>query len=158
MYAWLVAYREARGEQLAGQVAVVYVLVTRAARRSWYGGTIAECATKKLQFSSLTDPKDPQLAKAWPTLSTPEGLATARAADEVLRGAVGNPFPGADHYHDISIPSPDWTKGAKFCGQTGRLRFYDVDQDTEAPQLVAADLGPDFDKKLRDFLSAKGEA
>jgi spore germination cell wall hydrolase CwlJ-like protein len=132
-YAWIVAYREARGEPMPAQAAVVYTLLNRAQRPKWWGHSIGECAVKAWQYSSMTDPRDPQLSKAWPTLSTPAGLATARVADEVLRGAVANPFPGADSYYDDSITAPNWTVGARFCGKLGKLNFYDVDHDYEAP-------------------------
>ena len=131
LYAWLVDYREARGEIMAAQIAVVYTLINRRDRQSWFGKTIAECAVKAWQYSSLTDPRDPQLSKAWPTLLTPAGLSCMRVADEVLRGTVSNPFPGADSYHDDSIAPPAWTKAARFCGKIGRLSFYDVDHDYE---------------------------
>lgn len=150
LYAWLVVYREARGEPMSAQAAVVHVLVSRAARPSWWGKSIASCAVKKFQFSSLTDPRDPQLATAWPTLETKDGLATARVADGVLRGTVANPFPGADSYYDDSIPAPAWTKGARFCGKLGRLKFYDVDQDHEIKAVST-----EFNKALAAFLAPR---
>jgi N-acetylmuramoyl-L-alanine amidase len=133
LYAWLVVYREARGEPIGAQIAVVQTLLNRAARPKWWGKTIAECAVKAWQYSSMTDPHDPQLSRAWPTLGTEAGLGTARVADEVLRGAVANPMPGADSYYDDSIAAPAWTVGARFCGKIGKLNFYDVDHDFEAP-------------------------
>jgi spore germination cell wall hydrolase CwlJ-like protein len=128
--AWITVWREAQGEPMAGQIAVCYTLITRAAHPSWMGHTIEECAIKAWQYSSLTAPGDPNLIK-WPKLSDPVGLACMRVADEVLRGAVGNPFPGADSYYDDSLPSipKAWGPNPKFLGKIGRLNFYQVNLD-----------------------------
>ena len=54
----LAIYREARGEDMAGKIAVGCVIRNRVLHPSWYGRTWFECITKPYQFSSfnLSDP------------------------------------------------------------------------------------------------------
>ena len=60
-----------------------------------------------------------------------EGVSRDRARPP--HGSQGEPaFPGADSYHDTSIAAPEWTAKARHCGQSGRIRFYDMDHDYEA--------------------------
>lgn len=154
-YLALVVYREARSEPLGARTGVACTVLNRVARRGWWGDSIDTVICKKWQYSSMTDPKDVQLTK-WPLLSDPTWIECLRVADEVLRGALGNPIPGADSYHDDSISPPAWTKGARFCGKLGRLNFYDVDHDYEAAAMIAtapADAPTDFDARLKAFLS-----
>ena len=136
-YLALVVYREARGETLAAKVAVAHTVLNRVAKPKWWGKTIDEVITKKWQYSSLTDPKDPQLVK-WPLLSDPAWQSCLQCAIEVLRGALGHPLKGADSYYDDSIAAPAWTTSARYCGKIGRLNFYDVDKDYEEPALTNA--------------------
>lgn len=138
----LTIWREARGEPDEAQAAVAWTVLNRVARPGWWGKSIAEVCTKKWQYSSLTDPHDPQLVK-WPLDSDPSWQAAWMIAGEVLAGMFPCPVPGADSYFDPSIAPPAWTNGATFCGKIGRLSFYDVDHDHEASTLVAAVAPPD---------------
>lgn len=153
-YMAFVIWREARGETIEARTGVGFTLVNRAARGGWWGRSIDEIATKKWQYSSLTDPKDRQLV-TWPAVKEQSWFEAVDIARQILGAEVTNPVPGADSYFDISIPPPKWTETARFCGQIGRLKFYDVDHDYEAGALVAAapDGQSDFDKALRAFLS-----
>ncbi len=128
----LTIWREARGESRAAKLAVAHSILNRVARPSWWGQDVLGVVFKRWQYSSLTAPGDPNLV-AWPggrDAAWQECLAIAR---DVLGGAAGAPaFPGADSYHDTSIAPPAWTAKARYCGQSGRIRFYDVDHDFEA--------------------------
>lgn len=88
-----------------------------------------EVLFKKWQYSSLTDPKDPQLT-TWPKDDTVWGHCLY-VADGVLNGVFSNPVPGADSYFDLSIPAPAWATPEMFVKQIGKLRFYNVDRDVE---------------------------
>lgn len=126
----LMLWREARGETDECIAAVAHCVLNRIKRASWWGNSLYSVVTKKWQFSSMTDPRDKQLA-----LFASEGdLSWHRClsiADKVLRGEIANPVPGADSYFDISIGDPKWTKDARFVAQIGRIKFYDVDHDYE---------------------------
>jgi N-acetylmuramoyl-L-alanine amidase len=126
LYAALVAYREARGESLDARAGVIFTLIERASHPCWWGSSIAECATHRWQYSSMTDPSDPQVSRTWPT-SDPAWIETWELARCCLAGQIPNPVPEATHYHDIgmSVP-PYWSMTGKFIGQIGRLKFYKV--------------------------------
>ena len=124
----LVAWREARGEPHEAKLGVAFSLMNRVARPSWWGRDVLSVATKKWQYSSLTDPKDRQLT-TWPGPAEDAWLECLEIAGHVLEDKVRNPVPGADSYYDISIPPPKWADPACFVGQLGRIRFFDLDKD-----------------------------
>ena len=129
----LVIWREARGEPLLAQAGVAHSILNRVARPSWWGRSLLEVLFKRLQFSSMTDPKDRQLT-TWPvpgTASWPAWLQAMDVASSALAGTLPNPVPGADTYHDVSIETPASWGSPRFVGQLGRIRFFDVDQDVE---------------------------
>lgn len=157
-YAALVDWREARGEQEAAQVAVCFTIVNRRDRGGWWGTTVDEIATKRFQYSSMTDPNDKQLTR-WPLLSDATWITAWRIARSVLSGSAQNPVEGADSYFDdsMALNPPAWAKAARFCGKIGRLNFYDVDHDYEAHAIVAAPAAAgDFQDRLDAWIKAKG--
>ena len=129
-YLALVVWREARGEVEDAQLAVALTVMNRVHRPSWWGHSVDEVATKKWQYSSMTDPKDPQLVK-WPLLSDSSWAEAWTVAGRVLGGFTMETAAGADSYYDDSISAPNWTANARYCGKIGRLNFYDVDHDYE---------------------------
>ena len=153
----LTIWREARNQIAAAQHGVAFTVLNRKARPGWWGTTVDEICCKKWQYSSLTDPKDPQLTK-WPLVSDSSWRIAWIAAGEVLDGVVSNPVPGADSYYDDSIKDnpPAWAKTAQFVGKIGALNFFNVDHDTELAAVasaVPAAAGLDFDARFRAFLS-----
>jgi spore germination cell wall hydrolase CwlJ-like protein len=153
----LAIYREARGEQEIAQIGVGWTLKNRAQRPSWWGKTIDGCAYKAWQYSSLTDPHDRQLT-VWGIAGIPAWETAWRIAGSILDGTYDHPLPGADSYHDISVPTPDAMATGRFCGQIGRLKFWDVDHDFEAAAIVAAapaHLSREFLSNLNDFLAPR---
>ena len=131
----LVVWREARGESRECRTAVAWSVMNRVTNPKWWGTDVLSVIRKKWQYSSMTDPKDPQLT-TWPAEEDPSWWECLAIAQEVFEGKIPNPVPGADSYFDISIPAPNWTAAAKFIKQIGRVRFYDVDHDFER-QAVA---------------------
>lgn len=118
----LTVYREARGEPYPGQLGVAWVIRNRAALAGWMGKTPSAVCTKKWQFSSMTDPHDPQLA-TWPADDAVWDVCV-QAVQEAFAGTGDDPTGGATHYHDISIALPQAWGDAQFLTQIGRLRFY----------------------------------
>ena len=85
-----VLYSEARGESVAGQVAVAYVIKNRVdSRVSWWGTDYATVTEAPWQFH-----------KAAPDMVTPELCAVAEA---VLSGEVVDPTHGATHFHALGV-------------------------------------------------------
>lgn len=125
-----VTWREARGERPDVRAGVAFSILNRVKRPSWWGNDVLSVCTKKWQYSSLTDPKDRQLT-TWPLSIDPSWQSCLKTAREVLDGKISNPVLGADSYFDISIPAPKWAVDETFVKQLGRVRFHNVDHDTE---------------------------
>ena len=125
----LVIWREARGETEIGQTAVAWSILNRVAKPSWWGKTIMEVLFKRLQYSSMTDPRDKQLT-VWP-VDDAVWKQCLQMAYDVIHGLSKNPVPGADSYYDISIPPPKWATPDKFVIKIGRLNFYNMNSDVE---------------------------
>jgi spore germination cell wall hydrolase CwlJ-like protein len=127
----LAVWREARGEERIGQTAVAISILNRVHRPSWWGKSVMEVLFKKWQYSSLTDPHDPQLV-AWPK-DDPTWKQCLQVASDAIDGLSPDPAPGADSYFDQSIAPPIWAKKEMFVCKIGHLSFYNVDMDTEVP-------------------------
>ncbi len=125
----LTIWREARGESTVGKAGVAHSIMNRVKHPKWWGKTVQEVLFKKWQYSSLTDPNDPQLT-AWPK-PDPLWRECLTVAHDVYYGLMENPVPFADSYFDISIPNPKWATPDMFVRQIGRLKFYNVDGDYE---------------------------
>ena len=123
----LCIWREARGEITIAKIGVGMCILNRIAKPSWWGTNVMEVIFKKWQFSSLTDPRDKQLT-VWPKAHNPSWESCLIISEKLLKGDYENPVPGADSYHDISIPAPYWAKPEQFVGQIGHLRFFDTEK------------------------------
>lgn len=122
-----VLWREARAEPKEGKIALVYSILNRVQKPKWWGTSIASVVLKAWQYSSMTDPNDPQLRKyPWGDAAWPECL---QVAFDVLDGKVENPVPSADSYYATYIPAPNWAKQDQFVKQIGAHRFYNTDGD-----------------------------
>ena len=126
----LVVWREARGESYEGKAAVASSIMNRVTRPSWWGHDVLSVVFKKWQYSSMTDPKDKQLA-IWPQKFALDWIECLQVASNAVDGILKNPVPGADGYYDISIPPPKWATPETFVKQIGKLRFYNLDHDIE---------------------------
>ncbi|MDP9709279.1 UNVERIFIED_ORG: spore germination cell wall hydrolase CwlJ-like protein [Pseudomonas fluorescens] len=123
---------EARGESLAGKIAVAWTIRNRVfdgKTNSWWGEGYAGVCQKPYQFSCWNkgDPNYPFLSGA---REIPfRELAQCRiAADQVIDGKVSDPTGGATHYYALSMKTPPaWAAKAK---QTlllgGHVFFRDV--------------------------------
>ncbi len=102
----LTVWREARGESREGQIAVAWSIRNRAARGdNRYPKTVLGVVTQKWAYSSLTDPKDPQLAK-WPGVDDPGWMDILQMANDVWYGEEVDPTDGATMYYSDTIPFP----------------------------------------------------
>ena len=123
---------EARGESLAGQIAVAWTVRNRVndgKDRSWWGEGYAGVCQKPYQFScwNRTDPNFAYLSGAKPIPF--RELAQARiAADRVIDGKVPDPTGGATHYYAIAMKTPPaWTaKAQQTLKLGGHVFFKDV--------------------------------
>ena len=120
---------EARGESLAGQIAVAWTIRNRVndgKATSWWGEGYAGVCLKPWQFScwNKSDPNYGYLSGAKPIPATQYAQAL-KAADQVMGSAVPDPTGGATHYYATTMPKPPtWAKGAKQTLKLGRHVFF----------------------------------
>ncbi len=120
---------EARGETLAGQIAVAWTIRNRVddgKAKSWWGEGYAGVCLAPSQFSCWNkgDPNYPFLSGAQ---SIPfRELAQARiAADQVIDGKQPDPTGGATHYYATTMPkAPAWAAKAKQTLTMGHHVFF----------------------------------
>jgi spore germination cell wall hydrolase CwlJ-like protein len=122
-------YGEARGEGLAGQIAVAWTIRNRAndgKDKSWWGEGYAGVCQAPYQFScwNKNDPNYPYLSGAKPI--PPKQFAQAlRAADLVISGAVPDLTKGATHYYATTMPkAPAWAAKATQTLRLGNHLFF----------------------------------
>jgi spore germination cell wall hydrolase CwlJ-like protein len=134
----LCLWREARAEPREGKEAIAFSILNRVAHPKWWGKSITSVVTAPWQFSSMTDPNDPQLTKwggedpAWPECID--------VAMDVYDGSIPNPVPTADSYYaawmDTKISpktqkpmTPNWASATttRFVKQVGNHKFFDTD-------------------------------
>lgn len=122
----LTVWREARNESYTAKLAVAYVVMTRVEHPSWWGHDVESVLFAPMQFSSMTDPHDPQLTR-WP-----HALRDAPAWNDCLKAAASalfkqepNPAPNATHYFSPPIEKPPTAWGdVEHVADYGRLHFY----------------------------------
>ncbi|KJZ41563.1 cell wall hydrolase [Pseudomonas fluorescens] len=120
---------EARGESLAGQIAVAWTIRNRVddgKTKSWWGEDYAGVCQKPYQFSCWNK-SDPNFAYLSGTKSIPfRELAQAQiAADQVMAGKVADPTGGATHYYAIAMKTPPaWSAKAKQTLKLGGHVFF----------------------------------
>ncbi len=108
---------EARGESLAGQIAVAWTIRNRlndGKDKSWWGEGYAGVCQKPYEFScwNRTDPNYEFLIGI-KQIQFRE-LAQARiVADQVIAGKMPDPTSGATHFYASTMSkAPTWVKGA----------------------------------------------
>ena len=125
----LTLWGEARGEGLAGMVAVAWAIRNRVEDgkdRSWWGEGYAGVCQKRYQFScwNLNDPNYPYLSSA-KKIPPAEFAKCQLAARQVIEGAKPDPTGGATHYYSTSMPKPPkWVAGASQTLRLGRHIFF----------------------------------
>lgn len=101
----LCVWREARGEPQLGWIAVAWVIKNRMTMRKQ---TLYKVVTARLQFSSMTAPKDPELS-LWPDEHDATWISIQAEATGVMHGIIPDPTGGASSYYAnyIAFP-PSW--------------------------------------------------
>lgn len=120
---------EARGEGLAGQLAIAWTIRNRVfdgKNKSWWGEGYAGVCLAKWQFScwNSNDPNYAYLSGAKP-IPVGQFKQAMEAANAVIDGTVEDMTGGATHYYATSMPKPPaWIKGAKLTLAMGHHKFY----------------------------------
>ena len=120
---------EARGESLAGMVAVAWTIRNRVndgKSKSWWGEGYAGVCLKPYQFScwNKNDPNFPFLSGAKP-IPVAEMAKAVMVAIAVMDGAYPDPTGGATHYYATTMPkAPAWAAKAKQTLKLGHHVFF----------------------------------
>jgi N-acetylmuramoyl-L-alanine amidase len=120
---------EARGEGLAGQIAVAWTIRNRVyddRSNSWWGEGYAGVCLKPYQFScwNRNDPNYPYLSGARP-IPARELAQALEAAKLVIAGVEPDPTSGATHYYASTMARPPvWANGAKQTLVLGHHLFF----------------------------------
>lgn len=116
----LCAWREARGEGTDGMRAVLHVINNRsiAQKKTW-----SQVVYQRLQFSSMTYGKDPELCLV-PTPDDPQYLYLLGVVDAVYDGTDLDNTLGAVNYFADSIPMPSWAESMTETVKIGHHTFY----------------------------------
>lgn len=114
-------WMEARGESEDAQKAVAHVLLNRVHDGRW-GKSLTAICLASYQFSSWNTTDSNR--KGMSFLSEVDPLLVKLTS--ILTNALIEPDPtdGATHYYATWISEPIWVKGATFCGQFGKQKFY----------------------------------
>jgi N-acetylmuramoyl-L-alanine amidase len=115
-------WMEVRGESDEGQRAVAHVLVNRVKTGRW-GNTLTSVCLWPYQFSSWNTGDSNRKAMSFITESDPI-LHKMYSYMVAAQGNEPDLTNGATHYYAAWISEPLWVKGATFCGQFGKQRFY----------------------------------
>ncbi|MGF6127281.1 N-acetylmuramoyl-L-alanine amidase [Pseudomonas frederiksbergensis] len=120
---------EARGEGLAGQIAVAWAIRNRVddgKLKSWWGEGYSGVCQAPYQFSCWNK-NDPNYAYLSGAMAIPfRELAQCRGvADQVTDGRVPDPTGGATHYYAIAMPkAPAWAAKARQTLKLGGHVFF----------------------------------
>lgn len=135
----IMLWREARGESFDAKVCVAATALNRVEMQGWAGRDLVEVITKKWQYSSMTDPKDPQLT-SWPQLNDKSFDECLQVATSVVDKVI-NYNRSIDHYYDDSLRGdkvPMWAaqNSSRFVVKVGRLNFYNLEKDPVVARIV----------------------
>ena len=120
---WRTVWGEARGEVLAGKLAVAHVILNRVRLRSWMGRTVAGVCRKPRQFSCWNE-GDPNRAKILAVEPGHRVFDTClRIARRAVSGCIDDMTKGATHYHTKHV-TPPWSRGKPVSFELGRHEFY----------------------------------
>jgi spore germination cell wall hydrolase CwlJ-like protein len=124
---------EARGELLAGQIAVAWTIRNRVdmdlhndGKPDWWGEGYAGVCQKPYQFScwNRSDPNYAYLSGA-KQIPFREFAQAQIAAGQVIAGKIPDPTGGATHYYATTMPAaPVWAAKAKQTLRLGRHVFF----------------------------------
>ena len=123
----ITCFCEASNQPPEARRAVIHAMFNRKALNpAYYGPTIAAVCLKRMQFSEWNadqaDNRNIERAASAPD-SDPIMLDCAAAYD-VVEGGACDPTNGATHFYADSIPAPQWTQNASFCGKIGSIMFW----------------------------------
>lgn len=111
-------YWEARGEPMAGKVAVAHVIKSRVLQPSWWGTDVASVCLKRANFACTT-----RECKV-PPIDDPEFLDSRAAVLFAFMDVYPDDTEGATHFHKIDASSPNWASKMTHTRDIGRHRFY----------------------------------
>lgn len=123
-------YGEARGESLAGKIAVAHTIMNRVKLPKWWGKTIQEVILKPRQFSCFNDGDKNRLALRAIAADWDRAFERKRilrecyyVAEGVIDGDLRDNTDGATHYHRTDC-DPTWDDKMLLTDTIGEHAFY----------------------------------
>ncbi len=119
---------EARGETLAGQIAVAHTIMNRVLAPGWWGTSVRTVCLKPHQFScwNYNDPNYPYVCGR-KTISIKELDPLMDVAQSAISGVTDDPTRGANHYYSTLVfkdgAPPAWAKNMKQMAVIGHHVF-----------------------------------
>ena len=119
-------YGEARGETVAGRIAVAWTVVNRVKANSWWGKTIKDVCLYPWQYScwNKNDPNMPKLKALKANTSNDVFESCITIAKKVLSEEYTDPTKGATHYYATYIKAPHWANDGTLTVTIGKHKFY----------------------------------
>jgi N-acetylmuramoyl-L-alanine amidase len=119
------AWGEARGEGIAGMLAVIHVVLNRVRHAGGWGTDIVSVCMHPKQFScwNENDPNREQMLRV-PTTDVEFSRALVLAQWAVAGELVGDPTNGAVNYYAHGIAPPYWALGLSPCAIIGNHLFF----------------------------------
>lgn len=119
-------YGEARGELMAGRVAVARVILNRVRIGGWWGNSVGGVCRFPMQFSCWNpgDPNLPRLSAV--TADDPEMIPVVIACITAIElfDIGADPTNGATHYYVRGITPPAWSKNKIPVAEIGHHLFF----------------------------------
>ena len=118
-------YGEARGELVAGMIAVAWVIRNRAEKGGWWGDTLAGVCKHPFQFSCWNpDDSNCKIIEELPVSFKAYGDAVWAVMQAIMpTDRRADPTHRATHYHAGAV-EPKWAKGQAPCVVIGNHLFY----------------------------------
>lgn len=126
----LCIYGEARGESLAGKIAVAHTIMNRVKLPKWWGRTIQDVILKPKQFSCFNDGSKNRLTLRAIAADWDRAFQRNRVlrecylvAEGVIEGDIRDNTDGATHYNTIDC-DPSWDDAMVRTDVIGNHEFY----------------------------------
>lgn len=116
---------EARGQGVAGMIAVANVVMNRVAKPGWWGRDVPSVCLKKYQFSCWNQ-GDPNLKKLLTvTEADPQFDQAVAIATKAVAGELADTTNHATSYKESALPWPaDWGRPVDPVAVIGQHSFY----------------------------------
>jgi len=119
----LVTWKEGSNQTPAAKLGIAWSIKNRTLKPSWWGTDYASVISKRLQYSSMTSPGDPNLIR-WPLVTDSSWADSLSAAQAAYLGDSPDPTGGATSYYSVDISPPYWVSSMVLTVQIDSIKFF----------------------------------